>query len=126
MTLPLKAIKCLTLALNDSAPDGEWNAAAIRFCSILRKNGIGIDFLHIPPPMQDAGPSQRQSRNGRRREKRKSAPVSGMPFGKFKGQPFRDIPDWYLNWCLDQDFIENPLRSQLEAEIERRQSEYQS
>lgn len=120
MSIPDKAVKCLNLALNQSATDGEWNAAAIRFCAILRKSGIGIDFLD-PPPMP--GPAPYRPRRSPTRDKKKPGPITTMPFGKFKGKPFKDLPDWYLNWCIEQDFVENPLRAQIDAEIQRRDSE---
>lgn len=28
-----------------------------------------------------------------------------MPFGKFKGKLVADLPDYYLNWLLDQEEI---------------------
>jgi len=35
-----------------------------------------------------------------------------MPFGKYKGQRFEEIPLSYLDWMLGQD-IRDPLRRQL-------------
>jgi uncharacterized protein (DUF3820 family) len=34
-------------------------------------------------------------------------PVKGgrITFGKFKSQPYRDIPQYYLEWLLKQDWL---------------------
>lgn len=42
-----------------------------------------------------------------------------MPFGKHKGELVADIPDSYLRWLLDQEWVENDypdLHEQLEIE----------
>jgi hypothetical protein len=43
-----------------------------------------------------------------------------MPFGKYKGQTLDEIDDEYLEWLLDEDFVREPLRSQLRREGQRR------
>lgn len=103
MNIPEKAIKCLNLALDQAATDGEWNAAAIMFCAILRKNGIRTDSINM---------NQHPSHD---------RPIGVMPFGKFKGHHFSDLPDWYVDWCLNQDFIKESLRRSLESEYIYRQ-----
>ena len=129
MNIPDKALKCLNLALNDSAPEGEWNAAAIRFCAILRKNSVGIEsFSNSPKPAfaydrPDYCHKEREARKKPTKRAPKAAkaePVGVMPFGKFKGQDISSLPDWYLNWCLDQEFIKEPLKSEIQKESEIR------
>ena len=110
MNIPDKALKCLNLALNDSAPEGEWNAAAIRFCAILRKSGI--DIAAIFPAKKSPVPRKRATWKPEPTKSR----IPTMPFGKFKGQAIEDLPDWYLDWCLEQEFIKDPLRSEIETE----------
>jgi hypothetical protein len=100
--IPDKAMKCLNLALNHAAMEGEWNAAAIRFVAILRAANIGIDSINGDPVKKPATHSK------------------VMPFGKFKGSAVADLPDWYLAWCLEQDFIKEPLRAVLEREYDER------
>jgi hypothetical protein len=39
-----------------------------------------------------------------------------MPFGKYKGEPISEIDDEYLEWLIDQDFVREPLRSDLRRE----------
>lgn len=29
-----------------------------------------------------------------------------LPFGKFKGQLLADVPNYYIQWLLDQEFVE--------------------
>ena len=29
-----------------------------------------------------------------------------MPWGKYKGEEMSEIPDSYLRWCLEQDWID--------------------
>lgn len=40
--------------------------------------------------------------------------MSVMPFGKYKGTPLATLPSHYIQWALEQTFITEPLRSQLE------------
>ena len=100
--IPDKALKCLNLALNHAAMEGEWNAAAIRFVAILRAGNIGIDAINGEPVRK---PSDQAIK---------------MPFGKFKGTPISDLPDWYLAWAMEQDFIKDPIKSALQQEYDER------
>jgi hypothetical protein len=43
-----------------------------------------------------------------------------MPFGKFRGQPVADLPDWYLSWLASLDDLRDPLLAAVEQECERR------
>lgn len=103
-------MKCLNLALNNSAPEGEWNAAAIRFCAILRSKGMTIESTFGPRPKKSRKPKAKPS-----------PPAGTMPFGKFKGHPLADLPDWYIDWLLEQDFVTEPLRADIEKEAETRE-----
>ena len=111
--IPEKAVKCLNLALNSGATEGEWNAAAIRFVSILRSLKVGIECI-IPK-------SPDTSRERKPTNRTKSADTfAKMPFGKFKGSAITDLPDWYVDWCLNQDFIKGKLRDEIEKEHKAR------
>jgi uncharacterized protein (DUF3820 family) len=39
--------------------------------------------------------------------------MTHMPFGKFKGTPLEDLPDQYVIWLLEQDYVKSPLRAAL-------------
>jgi hypothetical protein len=44
-----------------------------------------------------------------------------MPFGKYKGMPFDQLPDHYIHWLVTEFEGTRPfLRQQLEEELERR------
>jgi hypothetical protein len=103
--LPPKAMKLLALALNDGATEGEWQAAAIKAVADMRKAGVPVAYFE---------PSKNQERGYR-------PPSSGgMPFGKFKGTPFADLPDWYLEWIKENLELREPLLSKINAEVARR------
>ena len=121
-----KAKKVLNLALAPSAPEGEWNAAAIRFIFILRKQGQTVESIGLGDKSER---STREHKPRQTREKKQPAPKSApipttMPFGKFKGQSFGDLPDWYLVWLIEQDFVKDPLRSKVAQEIETREGTF--
>jgi superfamily II DNA/RNA helicase len=40
-----------------------------------------------------------------------------MPFGKHAGKRICDVPDAYLGWCLDQDWLKPELRSAIEDHL---------
>lgn len=42
-----------------------------------------------------------------------------IPFGKYKGDNLGDIPNYYLEWLLDQD-IDQKLLSEIFDELEDR------
>jgi hypothetical protein len=46
--------------------------------------------------------------------------MNKMPFGKFRGKEIWTLPDYYIEWILDQNWLEYPLKSHLEEEWERR------
>jgi len=43
-----------------------------------------------------------------------------IPFGKFKGKRVKDLPDSYLSWLCDQDWLREPLLSAVTEEYDRR------
>jgi hypothetical protein len=103
--LPPKAMKLLALALNDGATEGEWQAAAIKAVADMRKAGVPVAYFE---------PAKKQERGFR------PTSSSGMPFGKFKGTPFTDLPDWYLEWIKENLELREPLLSKITAEMARR------
>ena len=45
------------------------------------------------------------------------------PLGKFRGRPWRDVDDGFLNWMLKQQDMEPDLKWNANVELERRQKE---
>lgn len=45
-----------------------------------------------------------------------------VPFGKFKGQLYESLDDKYLEFLLSQGWVNNPVRSNAQAELDRRTS----
>jgi hypothetical protein len=45
-----------------------------------------------------------------------------LPFGKHKGANLSDAPTQYLQWLVNVDWLRDPLRTAIEAELERRES----
>lgn len=43
-----------------------------------------------------------------------------MPFGKYKGQDFSDIPVAYLDWLIGQDWLKDDLKKAITAHLESR------
>jgi hypothetical protein len=43
-----------------------------------------------------------------------------MPFGRYRGQRLRDLPDGYLGWLRDECELREPLRMRVEHEYQRR------
>jgi uncharacterized protein (DUF3820 family) len=43
-----------------------------------------------------------------------------MPFGKYKGMDILDVPLTYLQWLEEQSFVREPLRKEIQFELERR------
>ena len=37
-----------------------------------------------------------------------------MTFGKFRGTCVGHVPDWYLKWCLEQDWFERKYEDLIE------------
>jgi uncharacterized protein (DUF3820 family) len=67
----------------------------------------------------------------RLKAKRQKYPDGVMTFGKFQGYPVKDVPTWYLEWCLRTCFTKAELRRKqsqrlkeaIEQELERREAE---
>ena len=49
-----------------------------------------------------------------------------MPFGKYRGQPLADIPRSYLQWLLEQEWMEekDELVEAIENELATRDRSY--
>lgn len=100
-----KARKILRLALCDSAPEGEWQSAAVAFLRLLRKNPeLVCPFFGEPevPNLRQAEPSPCPQP-----EVRPTAPATRVPaqefrlwFGKHKGEMLKNVPTDYLEWVL--------------------------
>jgi hypothetical protein len=105
MKLPKKAMKILSLAIAESAIEGEWRAASVRFISLLRSSEFKIeDFNPIAEGHLD-----------------NPARVSRlMPFGKHMGEPISEIPDGYLIWVSDNVILREPAKTWIAAELETR------
>lgn len=113
-----RAIKVLTLALAPSAHEGEWQAAAIRFIYILRKEAVTVESLNLgaeaktqyhyeyKPPPKPARTRVQQY----------------MMFGKHKGKKFSEIPEDYLKWLMNQDFLKDAVRDAVEHELQKRET----
>jgi len=43
-----------------------------------------------------------------------------MPFGKFKYDNISDINVEYLDWLIGQDWLEDPLKSDIEEHLKHR------
>jgi hypothetical protein len=104
-TITSKAFKILALGLNQAAPDGEWQSAAVRFFGVLRKQG--------------AAPEQFVALTGNHSVNHPEASYV-MPFGKYKGVPITDVPDGYIVWIWETMQLRDPLKSAIENELERR------
>lgn len=37
-----------------------------------------------------------------------------MPFGKYEGKHLIDLPEYYVVWCFDKEFLKGELREQLQ------------
>jgi uncharacterized protein (DUF3820 family) len=48
-------------------------------------------------------------------------PLTTMPYGKHKGQPFSELEEEYISWLLEQSYLRDELRGCLEAELDARQ-----
>jgi exodeoxyribonuclease X len=68
--------------------------------------GVGRDTRH---PARTAGVGESEDA------------MTNMPFGKHKGQPLSEVPIDYIWWLNDKN-LRDPLRSALNAELERRDS----
>jgi hypothetical protein len=43
-----------------------------------------------------------------------------MPFGKFRGSPLYELPDYYVCWLWEEIELREPLRSGVLAELQER------
>lgn len=105
--IPPKAMKLLALALNDGASEGEWQSAAIKAVADMRRAGVPIAYFET---------NKKAHHHDTARERDEDV----MPFGKFKGSPLSEIPEWYLAWILEAIKLRDPLLSKIRNEIERR------
>lgn len=105
MQLPEKAIKLLRLAVDGSAPEGEWTNAAVMFVKVLRKDEWKIDSS----PSEDAPKIVEHLRKMK------------MPFGKHKGIEIRHLPIEYVEWMADNLDLKGRLFDAVEQELELRQ-----
>jgi hypothetical protein len=46
--------------------------------------------------------------------------IDTMPLGKFKGTPIHELPDEYIEWLLNEDWLKNPLKAAIVSEKEKR------
>ena len=106
--------QCANLALHSSTGQGEMTAAALGFFRILRNAGVSAEQLVLDgashpyrPPPPDEPKVYRE-------------PVSIMPFGKYKGCRFEDIPDSYFDWLIRQDWLRPKLKRRIIQEQTRR------
>ena len=95
------------LALHESTPDPEWQAAAIAFFRVLRNSKTPASALLVSP---EAPRPFRPQHSG----------SHTMPFGKFKGLQLAHIDSDYLEFLLSCDWLKDPLRSKIEAELDSR------
>lgn len=43
-----------------------------------------------------------------------------IPFGKYKGQDFDDIPIDYIQWLEEQNWLKDELRQECQFQLDRR------
>lgn len=105
--IPPKAMKLLALALNDGASEGEWQSAAIKAVADMRRAGVPIAYFEA---------NKKASHHDHSHDR----DAGVMPFGKFKGAPFSELPEWYMSWILETIELREPLLSKIRDEMERR------
>ena len=104
---PSRLSNIADLALHPDTPEGEWTAAAIAFFRILRNSNTPASALLV------------SSEAPRRFHPERSGSAT-MPFGKFKDHQLFEIPSDYLEFLLSCDWLRQPLRSHIEAELDSR------
>jgi Putative quorum-sensing-regulated virulence factor len=104
---PTRLSNIADLALHESTPDHEWQAAAIAFFRVLRNSKTPSEALLV-------------STEAPRKFRPEFSGSYSMPFGKFKDTPLAEIPDDYLEWLLSCEWLRDPLRSKVEAELDAR------
>ena len=90
MPLTETELKVLRLALDPNAITGEWESAARKFFALLRKRLVTADQFGsngnspavIPQTQPDYG-------------------LTAMPWGKHRGELFKDMSPGYLKFALD-------------------------
>jgi Putative quorum-sensing-regulated virulence factor len=83
-----RELKLLRLALCPGAARGEVETAAIKLVDSLRARGVKAEALSHPALAKRSCKSRLAKGDMR------------IPFGKFRGQPIRDVPMDYLEWVL--------------------------
>jgi hypothetical protein len=87
--------KLLALALDPAASNGEIEVASAKLVSLWRKRDLQItDF---DPPQTNAQAALARPR----RNWKPDYGLSTMPWGKYKGEMFKDIAPGYLRYQLD-------------------------
>ena len=59
-------------------------------------------------------------RSGIRQQPPWGSAMTRVPFGKYRGRLLSELPNDYLEWLYSRQNIREPLRSQVDAEYERR------
>jgi putative quorum-sensing-regulated virulence factor len=76
------------------------------------------NFTRKADPLPESLPKPERDPMTSRKPPKRSLPVE-MPFGKYKGEEFEDIPPGYLHWCLDNmDNLSDELREAIEGALE--------
>jgi hypothetical protein len=84
-------LKVLRLALDPKAIQGEWESAARRLFALLRKRLVTADEFGLNGSAARAAIPRMQPDYG----------LTVMPWGKHKGELFKDISPAYLKWALE-------------------------
>jgi len=122
-------IKLARLALCPAAAEGEWQTAAIKLFSALRKEKITVQELLASGDSRErenhSGPENHSRSSENRSENRRyysgAASSVRMPFGKYRGRRITRIAridPGYLNWCLTNlKDLDPSLRSEIERHL---------
>lgn len=46
-----------------------------------------------------------------------------MPFGKYVDMPLPEVPEWYLRWLSEQEWLRDPLRADVLEELRSRDAD---
>lgn len=100
-----KARKVLALALDTSAPEGEWQSAATVFFGLLRKEGVTVETIMQTVPDPESKPEGCEI----------------MTFGKFKGRNIRSVPLEYLRYAIANfQNLSQEVRNRMIFEVQNR------